>query len=110
MDPDHPILRDVRLHEVVGLCWDRTAEEPFLDLTLRHTQTSEVKRLRFWSPRDIHVDPDIAAYQYGLTIADVRTRQLEGIGVEVYNFEGFGDIRFFARDVVDVTGGMHHDL
>ena len=47
--------------------------------------------------------PEIQTYQYGLAIADVRARQMEGIGVKVYNFEGFGGVSFFARDVVDVT-------
>lgn len=38
MDPDHPILPDARLYEVIALYWDRSGEEPFLELTLRHTE------------------------------------------------------------------------
>ncbi len=103
MDPDHPILPDARRYEVIALHWDRSVEEPYLELTLRHTDALSVRRLRFLSPRDLHVDPGIAAYQYGFAIANVRARQMEGLGVEVYNFEGFGGVRFFARDVIDVT-------
>lgn len=103
MDPDHPILPDARRYEVIALHWDRSVEDSYLELTLRHTQTFAVRRLRFLSPRDLHVDPEIAGVQYGFAIADVRARQMEGLGVEVYNFESFGGVRFFARDVIDVT-------
>ena len=39
---------------------------------------------------------------WGLAIRDVRARQMEGIGVEVYNFENSeAPIEFFARDVTE---------
>jgi hypothetical protein len=42
---------------------------------------------------------------WGLAIADARQRQMEGIGVQVYNFENSqGPAEFYARDVIDVTG------
>lgn len=40
---------------------------------------------------------------WGLAIRDVRARQMEGIGAEVYNFENDeGPVEFFARDVSEL--------
>lgn len=55
-DPDHPVLPEEWKHEVVGFHYERLAEEPFLDLVLRHVETKTIRRLRFLSPRDIRIE------------------------------------------------------
>jgi hypothetical protein len=101
-DPEHPILREAWKHEVVGFQYDGLAQEPYLDLLLRHAETKAVRRLRFYSPSDISITgPHM---NWGLAISDVRQRQMEGIGVHVYNFENSpGPAQFYARDVIDAT-------
>jgi hypothetical protein len=101
-NPDHPILREAWKHEVVGFHYDGLAEEPYLDLVLRHAETKVIRRLRFFSPTEISISgPHM---NWGLAIADVRQRQMERIGVEVYNFENSqGPAEFYARDVADVS-------
>jgi hypothetical protein len=102
-DPDHPILGEAWKHEVVGFHYDGLAEEPYLDLVLRHAETKAIRKLRFFSPREIRIsDPRM---NWGLAIADVRRRQMEGIGVEVYTFENSeGTAELYARDVAEVPG------
>jgi len=40
---------------------------------------------------------------WGLAIADIRARQLQGIGVELHNFEADeGPMELLARDVVEL--------
>ncbi len=101
MDPEHPILPDSRRHRIVALRWDVAGPEPFLDLTLRHTQTLAVRRLRFWSPRNLRVGEDFETCVSGLAIADIRRRRIEGVGVEVYNLDTRDSLRFLARDVTE---------
>lgn len=100
-DPDHPVLPQAWKHELVGFHYDGLAEEPFLDLVLRHAETSVVRRLRFLSPTELRIgQPHM---NWGLALRDVRARQMEGVGVEVYNFENSqAPIEFFARDVAEV--------
>jgi hypothetical protein len=99
-DPDHPILPEAWKHELVGFRYDGLSGEPFLDLVLRHADTRAIRRLRFFSPADLRIgQPHM---NWGLAIVDVRARQMEGIGVEVYNFENSeAPIEFFARDVTE---------
>jgi hypothetical protein len=69
---------------------------------LRHAETKAIRRLRFLSPREISLSAP--HMNWGLAIAAVRQRQMEGIGVEVYNFENSqGSAEYYARDVIDVT-------
>jgi hypothetical protein len=100
--PEHPVLEDAWKHELVGFHYDGLADEPYIDLVLRHAETKAIRRLRFLSPREISLNgPHM---NWGLAIADVRQRQMGGIGVEVYNFENSqGSAEFYARDVIDVT-------
>lgn len=101
-DPEHPILPESSKYDVVGFQWDRTGDEPHALLVLQHSETSEVRRLRFLGVKDV-VFHD-AGFTSGLTIFDVRGRQLEGIGVHVYNIENSPDqVTLWARDVEDVT-------
>lgn len=100
-DPDHPILAEAWKHELVGFHYDGLADEAFLDLVLRHAETKAVRRLRFFSPADLRIRNPLM--NWGLAIRDVRARQMEGIGVEVYNFENDeGPVEFFARDVAEL--------
>jgi hypothetical protein len=101
-DPDHPILLDAWKHELVGFHYDGLAEEPFIDLVLRHADTGVIRRLRFFSPTDLRIGSP--RMNWGLAIRDVSARQMEGIGVEVYNFENSdAPIEFFARAVLEVV-------
>jgi hypothetical protein len=101
-DPDHPILQEAWKHELVGFQYDGLADEPYLDLVLRHAETKAIRRLRFLSPSEISINGP--RMNWGLAIADVRRRQMQDIGVEVYNFENSpGFAQLYARDVVDVT-------
>ncbi len=102
-DPHHPILdrpyeyeiADLRYH--VGL----DGSEPFLDLTLVLGPTS--RRLRFWSPQNLAIEPGFPASTGGMVILDIRARQLDGLNVQVADWEASnGTITFFARDVVEL--------
>ncbi len=101
--PDHPILKDAWRHEVVGVHYDGLADEPYLDLVLRHADSKMLRRLRFFSPQQVRISgfPNMT---WGLAISDVSSRGMEGIGVEVYDFESSGPsaAELYARDVVEV--------
>lgn len=100
-DPDHPVLQEAWKHEVVGFQYVGLAEEPYLDLLLRHADTRAIRRLRYFSPTQVRIRD--TGMNWGLGIADIRARQLQGIGVEVYNFEADeGPVEFLARDVVEL--------
>ncbi len=107
MEPDkpHPIID--RPHEFdlgeLHLHTGLDGSEAFLDLHLQ--RDSEVRRLRFFSPRNIEVEGDGCFPQAtrGMEILDVRHRQLGGIGVRVGDCEASrGSITFWARDVIDL--------
>ena len=102
-DPDHPIIERPFEYRVVGFFFHRTlddSEEAYLDLSLQREQV--VRRLRFFSPRDISIEEGFP-HGAGMYIADVRQRGLDGLGVQVGDFEASGDaIRFWARTVIDL--------
>jgi hypothetical protein len=103
-DPDHPILPEARKHEIVGFHYDGLADEPYLDLELRHAETKAIRRLRFFSPSGVNIKGVPPVLDGGLVVADVRQRQLWLTGVRVYSFEPCPDtFEFWARDVVDAT-------
>jgi len=101
---DHPILPRAWEYRIVGLRLELTpvdADEPYLDLTLQ--KGPEVRRLRFWSPVDLEVERGGPSMTWGFVIRDVRSRGMEGIGLEVNAFEGSnGAVRFAARDVENI--------
>ena len=103
MDPDHPIIEHPSSYCVIGFCFHRTldgTQESHVDLILQREQT--VRRLRFFSPQAISIGEGFPHGQ-GLFIADIRQRGLEGLAVEVGDFESSGGaIQFFARAVVDL--------
>jgi len=58
--------------------------EPYIDLTLR--KDSVVRRLRFFAPREIEIEPGFPACS-GLQIKDVSANQLAGLRVRVSDFK-----------------------
>ena len=102
-DPDHSIIEHPCRYHVVGFCFHRTlddTEESYIDLSLQHGQV--VRRLRFFSPRDVSIEEGFPEGS-GMYIADVRLRDLDGLGVRVGDFEAMGGaIRFWARTVIDL--------
>jgi hypothetical protein len=101
-DPEHSILREAWKHELVGFNYNGLAEEPYIDLVLRHAESKVIRRLRFFSPQELSISS--LQMNWGLAIADVRQRQMQGIGVRVFNFEnGPGPAEFYAREVIDAT-------
>jgi len=101
-DPQHPILAEARKHEVVDFRWGRIADESCVEVVLKHAESGGIRRLRFLGVRDV-VFSD-APMNWGLDIRDVSGRQLEGVAVQVSNFENSeGQVRLLARDVLDVT-------
>jgi hypothetical protein len=104
-DPEHPILADAHTWEIVGFNLQKDPVdqgEPYLDLTVRRDR--ELRVLRFWSPRDVEIQKGGPAMTHGLSIVDVSSRGLEGIGVRVCDFEASpGSVSFWARTVEDRT-------
>jgi len=76
-------------------------EKSFLDLRLE--KNGLVRNLRFLEPRDIKIEEGFPQPTGGMQILDVSARQLEGITVEVSDFEAsWGAITFLARSVTDM--------
>jgi len=102
-DPDHPVIERPFQYELVEFCYVRPLDgsEPYIDIGL--LKGTLFRRLRFFSPQNIQITegfPDSS----GLAILDVTSRQLDGLGVRVVNFEaGGGCPEFWARDVADVS-------
>ena len=103
-DLPHPILPEAWRYEIVGLRLEqepRDAQEPYLDLTLK--RGTERRVLRFWSPQNLTVEQGGPRMTHGLTIQDVRARQLDGLGVLVDDFEASpGKVSFWARHVEEL--------
>ncbi len=76
-------------------------EEDFVDLDL--TNGSVVRRLRFLSPQGLEIESGVFPKPTGgMVILDVLERQMDGLGVQVNDFEGtHGAVKFWARDVID---------
>lgn len=107
-DPNHPILADAWDYRIVGLCFYRTldgSEESYLDLTVQ--KGAVVRRLRFFNPQDIRIEEGFPQ-SCGLSVIDVRARGMEGVRVQVTDFEAHGGgVRFWARDVTDLDKTDH---
>jgi hypothetical protein len=77
--------------------------ESFIEFVL--TKGTETRRLRFWAPRGLAISEGFDPTAYlGLQIHDLSSRQLDGISVEVSCFENTAGLRFFAREVEDLSG------
>jgi len=88
----------------VELCCRKltNAEGSYIDLTL--VKGDQVRILRFYDPINIKIEEGFPSPTRGMQIIDVRSKQLEGIGVEVSDFEAsWGAIKFLARKVVDLS-------
>ena len=106
-DPDHPILPDPFLWELVEFTYCREADgrESYIDLVLARDEVE--RRLRFFAPREVELTRGVPNI-WGLYIQDVSRRQMEGVGVRVGTFEeGWCVPSFWAASVVDVTEPKH---
>lgn len=102
-DPEHPIIDRPFEYRILDFRYyaGEDSEEPFIDMTL--ARQSVVRRLRFWSPRDLEIEKGFPVPTSGMEILDVRGRQMQGIGVRVGDFESnWGSVTFWAREVVDL--------
>ena len=101
-DPEHPIVDRPWEHEIAALHYHvgLDGSEPYLDLDLE--RDGVVRRLRFWSPQDLKIEPGFPMPTHGMIIFDVSRRQLDRLKVRVADFEAStGRITFWAREVVD---------
>ena len=103
-DHEHPILPRACEYEIIGLRLEREPPdgiEPFLDLTLR--RGSQRRVLRFWSPQNLEVKRGGPIMTHGLVIYDIRSRGLDGLNVEVDDYENTeGKVTFVARAVEEL--------
>lgn len=103
-DPDHPILPDPFLWELVEFTYRRDAgdwRESYIDLVL--ARGGEERRLRFFAPREVELTRGVPNSS-GLCILDVSGRQMEGLGVQVASFESDWCVpSFWASHVVEVA-------
>jgi len=101
-DPLHPVLKDAYQYHVVMVHLELApidGGEPYLDLGLQ--RGAERVHLRFWSPQDLSIERGGPVMTSGLCILDIRSRQLDGLGIQVDDFESTnGSIRFMSRSVV----------
>lgn len=101
-DPVHPIIDRPYEYEIVGFSYERDIhdwENTHFDLALR--KGNVIRRLRFLSPRNIKISR--LPQCIGMVILDVSSRQMEGINVEVANYENCeGSVELWARDVIDL--------
>jgi len=102
-DPDHQIIKAPWTYEIVGLEYRRDLNldfEPYIDLTLE--REGIIRKLRFLGPNGLEIRGGFP-FSAGLSIVDISTRQMDGINVQVCNFENCdGCPEFFARDVIDL--------
>jgi len=106
-DRDHPIVQHPWTYEIESFFYHRDRSDQkssYIDLVLR--KGSEVRRLRFVGPQDLRIESGFPEPTHGMCILDVSGRQLDGIGVQVSDFEaGGGGLRFYAREVIDLDAG-----
>ncbi len=104
METDHPIIDKPWEYNIVEFRYHvdlRNWKESFIDLHLK--KGIILRRLRFFSPQNLKIEQGFPQPTHGLCILDIRSRQLEGFGVEVSDFEaGRGSITFLASEVVDL--------
>ncbi|MGO8690164.1 MAG: hypothetical protein ACLQLG_11055 [Thermoguttaceae bacterium] len=102
-DPAHPILDRPWEYDITAFSYVRPDDgtEPYIDMTLRKDRV--VRRLRFFSPREIEIQKGFPLPTRGMYFSDVRARGMEGLGVRVGDFEASpGKVRFWARELVDL--------
>lgn len=100
-DLRHPIIENPHQYSIVTFHFESNEDwrTSYFDLTLRKDDI--VRRLRFLSPSRIRI-ADIWN-NGGMVILDISARQLDGLNVEVANYENHqGSIELYARDVIDL--------
>ena len=106
-DGDHPIVKHPWEYKLIEFCYRR----PDNDRESRTSTScckkgSEKRRLRVFSPRDIHISGSSLPSPSGLTITEIRNRQMEGLGIRVESHEGLNaSPEFWARGVVEINSG-----
>jgi hypothetical protein len=107
--PIHPILDRAHEFDIVRFDLHHDPDDymnDFLDLTMR--RGDEHRRLRFVRPHDFRIGRGFPTSTRGMVILDVRSRQMEDIGVKVADFENTTDgVTFYAADVVDLDANGH---
>lgn len=104
MELDHPIIDNPWEYDIIEFRYHVDPEnwrESFIDIHLKKGDI--LRRLRFFSPQDLKIEQGFPHPTRGLCILDIRSRQLEGLGVEVADFEAsHGSVTFIASEVVDL--------
>ncbi|QDU30818.1 hypothetical protein ETAA8_59670 [Anatilimnocola aggregata] len=73
----------------------------FIDLVLRRGPVT--RRLRFHRPQNLKIEEGFPLATGGLQLLDISHRQLDGLTVEVADFEATpGAITFYAANVIDL--------
>ena len=97
----HPILTDPHLYSIVGFNFQKDpwgVESSYIELTLM--KGNSVIKLKFIDPTDVWIERGFPQKTSGLSILDVSSRQIQGVSIEVTDFESnYGEIHFFAKDV-----------
>ncbi|PHS19060.1 MAG: hypothetical protein COA78_01465 [Blastopirellula sp.] len=99
----HSIIDNPHEYHILRMCYEvkNNGCESFLDLHLAKGDLT--RRLRFWSPQDLEIEKGFPQPTSGMQILDVRSHQMDGIGVRVSDSEAtLGAITFWARDVIDL--------
>jgi hypothetical protein len=103
-DPDHPILHEPFLWELVEFTYRRDRSDwrrSYIDMVFAQGEVK--RRLRFFAPQGLEVRRGLPSSS-GMCILDVSGRQMEGLRVRVANFEGFcGVPQFWAAEVIEVS-------
>jgi hypothetical protein len=103
-EPYHPIIDRPWQYEIAEFRYHVDPNDwsaSFIDLHLR--RGSVIRRLRFFAPQNLKIEPGFPLATGGMCIIDIRERQWDRVGIEVADFEGSsGSITFFARNVLDL--------
>jgi hypothetical protein len=97
----HPILDRPHEYDISEFRYCVDKEEPqhsFIEMTLQ--KNTDTVTLRFWQPSNLKIEPGFPRPTRGMVFYDRSSDGLEGINVEVADFEAsWGSITFCARDV-----------
>jgi hypothetical protein len=107
-DPHHPILPDPYSWEVIEFTYRRDPDDwrgTYIDLLFARDGVE--RRLRFFAPREVEIPRGVSGVMGSwcrVYVADVRARQMEGIGVRVGSFEPDWCVpSFWAASVIEVA-------
>lgn len=100
----HPIIHSPHEYEIVYLGYEISIHDyknSYIDIHFKKGEA--LIKLRFNQPQGLEIEKGFCGYVSGMEILDIRDRQLDGIGVEVRNFEQDAGITFLARDVQELN-------